>query len=52
MDDLLDSMNVFNVTPQVLSPHAEHPRFSQYKMKTTGSSQEERRKSVLDARKM
>ncbi|KAK8742304.1 hypothetical protein OTU49_001789 [Cherax quadricarinatus] len=51
MEDLLFSFNAVEVTNHPNNPHAEHPHFSLYKAKNTGSSQHERRKRVLEARK-
>nr|XP_045606646.1 snurportin-1-like [Procambarus clarkii]XP_045606655.1 snurportin-1-like [Procambarus clarkii] len=51
MEDLLSSLSGVAVTAHPNNPHAEHPHFSLYKAKNTGSSQHERRKSVLEARK-
>lgn len=51
MEDLLSSFGGVEVTSRPNNPHAEHPHFALYKNKTTGSSQEERRKMVLQARK-
>ncbi|MPC16774.1 Snurportin-1 [Portunus trituberculatus] len=51
MEDLLSSFGGVEVTSHPNNPHAEHPHFALYKNKTTGSSQEERRKMVLQARK-
>ena len=51
MDELLNNLNSFGVTQQSNSIHAEHPRFSQYKAKPTASTQDERRKAVLENRK-
>ncbi|XP_071536745.1 LOW QUALITY PROTEIN: snurportin-1 [Panulirus ornatus] len=51
MEDLLSSLTGVAVTPHQNSPHAEHPHFSLYKAKSTGSSQDERRKKVLAVRK-
>lgn len=51
MEDLLSSFGGVEVTARPNNPHAEHPHFALYKAKTTGSSQNERRKMVLHARK-
>ncbi|KAF2368815.1 Snurportin-1 N-terminal [Trinorchestia longiramus] len=50
MEAVLDSLNSFNVSGHQNSIHAEHPRFSSFKSKTSKSSQEARRKAVLAAR--
>ncbi|XP_018027584.1 snurportin-1-like [Hyalella azteca] len=52
MDEVLDSLNSFNVSSHHNSTHAEHPRFSNFKCKTSKSSQEARRKAVLAARSL
>lgn len=51
MEDLLNNLTGVSVTEHLNTPYAEHPYFALYKAKRTGSSQEERRKRVLDARK-
>ncbi|KAG0715356.1 Snurportin-1 [Chionoecetes opilio] len=51
MEDLLCSLGGVEVTRRPNNPHAEHPRFALYKAKTSGSSQQERRRMVLQARK-
>lgn len=51
MEDLLSSLGGIEVTSYPNNPHAEHPHFALYKAKATGSSQDERRKMVLQARK-
>ncbi|XP_050699084.1 snurportin-1-like [Eriocheir sinensis] len=51
MEDLLSSLGGIEVTSCPNNPHAEHPHFALYKVKATGSSQDERRKMVLQARK-
>ncbi|XP_037788757.1 snurportin-1-like [Penaeus monodon] len=51
MEDLLNNLTGVAVTEHPNTPYAEHPYFALYKAKRTGSSQEERRKRVLDARK-
>lgn len=52
MEEILTNLNSFNVTGQPNNVHSEHPRFSQFKTKNSKSSQEERRKAVLAARKV
>ncbi|KAK7021309.1 hypothetical protein SK128_003971 [Halocaridina rubra] len=51
MEDLLASFNSVEVTSHPNTPYAEHPHFALYKPKFSGSSQEERRKKVLEARR-
>ncbi|XP_047498749.1 snurportin-1-like isoform X2 [Penaeus chinensis] len=51
MEDLLNNLTGVAVTEHPNTPYAEHPYFALYKAKRTGSSQEERRKRVLEARK-
>lgn len=52
MDDLADCFaGSFNVTNSVNDTNKPHPRFSQYKMKSAGISQEIRRKALLDHQK-
>ncbi len=53
MDDLVDSFAASEVTPQVNNTARDHPFFSSlYKVKSRGSSQEERRKRFLEAQKV
>ncbi|CAL4094252.1 unnamed protein product, partial [Meganyctiphanes norvegica] len=51
MEEILSSLGAVNVTAQKNNIYAEHPRFAQYKAKQTGSSQTERRRQILEARK-
>ena len=52
MDDLADSFaGAFTVTNSVNDTNRPHPRFSQYKMKNSGMSQEDRRKKLLEHQK-
>ncbi|XP_042870701.1 snurportin-1-like isoform X2 [Penaeus japonicus] len=51
MEDLLSNLTEVAVTEHPNTPYAEHPYFSLYKVKRSGSSQDERRKRVLEARK-
>ncbi|KAG7163834.1 Snurportin-1-like [Homarus americanus] len=51
MDDLLSSLSGVAVTAHPNNPHAEHPRFALYKAKSSGSSQHERRRKILEARR-
>lgn len=51
MEELLSNFGGVNVTQQKNNIYAEHPRFAQYKAKQTGSSQTERRRQILEARK-
>jgi len=49
MDDLADCFaGSFNVTNAPNDTNRAHPRFAQYKMKNSGSNQEQRRKRLLD----
>ena len=52
MDELAESLaNSFAVSSDPNTTDAPHPRFSQYKQKSTGSDQEGRRKAILDDQK-
>ena len=52
MDELADVLaGSFSVTSMTNSTAAPHPRFSQYKMKSTGVTQEDRRKKYLELQK-
>jgi len=52
MDDLADSFaGSFTVTNSVNDVNRPHPRFSQYKMKNSGISQEDRRRKLLEHQK-
>ena len=52
MDELAESLATsFNVSSDPNTTDAPHPRFSQYKQKSSGSDQEARRKSILEDQK-
>lgn len=52
MDDLLlEKLTNFEVSNHANNPNSEHPHFSLYKTKYSRSSQEERRRKILEARK-
>ena len=51
MDDLIDSLASYEVTPQPNSTARDHPHFSLYKLKYK-VTQEERRRKFLEAQKL